>query len=76
MNCSKLGSSGFTCGSLLDHLVQRVEGVADALSLLGTDRRGCSRHLVQVGLHHLFTQSFDELLEALPRLARGKAVAR
>ena len=61
-------------GSLLHHLVEGVEGVADVLALLGASRRRRSGDLVEVGLHDLLAQPLEELLEALAGLARGELV--
>ena len=61
--------------ALLDHLVERVESIADVLTLAGAGGGHGARHLVEVGLHDLLAQPLQQLLEALSRLARGELVA-
>ena len=72
MNCSKSGSSPrWRCSSIS---LSADEHVLHAGHVLGRDVAHGPGHLVEVALRELLAQLVEQLLEALPGLARGELV--
>ena len=64
----------FTGLALLEHAVERVEGLAHLLQLSGIGVGECVGHLVEVGTGDLFAQTIEELFEVLARLGGHELV--